>query len=103
MFGLWQDGAKRYLWAVAMGLTGMILTKETYIIHFGCFLCAVPVLFLLEEISMPSRRPLPRPSRRPRRSAGPPTNCSGPIRPRRRRCSRVSPPPSPRNAGATWT
>ena len=57
VFGLWQDGAKRYLWATAMGVTGMILTKETYIIHFGCFLCAVPVLFVLEEF-LPSRRSL---------------------------------------------
>ena len=55
LFGLWQDGAKRYLWAVAMGITGMVLTKETYIIHFGCFACAVPVLFLLENW-LPSRR-----------------------------------------------
>ncbi len=57
VFGLWQDGAKRYLWAVAMGVTGMVLTKETYIIHFGCFLCAAPVVLLLEEF-LPSRRPL---------------------------------------------
>ena len=57
VFGLWQDGAKRYLWAVAMGATGMVLTKETYIIHFGCFLCAVPVVILLEEFR-PSRRSL---------------------------------------------
>ena len=57
LFGLWQDGAKRYLWATAMGVTGMILTKETYIIHLGCLLCAAPVLFLLEEL-LPSRRAL---------------------------------------------
>lgn len=57
VFGLWQDGARRYLWAVVMAVTGMILTKETYIIHFGCFLCALPVLFLLEEF-LPSRRAL---------------------------------------------
>ena len=57
VFGLWQDGAKRYLWATVMGVTGMILTKETYIIHFGCFLCAVPVLFVLEAF-LPSRRTL---------------------------------------------
>ena len=57
VFGLWQDGGKRYLWAVAMGVTGMVLTKETYIIHFGCFLCAVPVVFLLEAF-LPSRRSL---------------------------------------------
>ena len=57
VFGLWQDGARRYLWAAGMGVTGMVLTKETYIIHLGCFLCAVPVVLLLEEF-LPSRRPL---------------------------------------------
>ena len=34
---------KRYLWAVGMGLTGAILTKETYLIHLGCLALAVPV------------------------------------------------------------
>ena len=29
-----------------MGLTGMILTKETYIIHIGCALIAVPLCYL---------------------------------------------------------
>lgn len=36
LFGLWQRGTVRYLWYAGMGITGMILTKETYIIHLGC-------------------------------------------------------------------
>jgi len=34
--GLWKDGERKYLWAVWMGVTGAVLTKETYVIHFGC-------------------------------------------------------------------
>ena len=55
--GLWQLGGKRHLWALALGVTGAILTKETYLVHFACFAAAVPVLWLLEEY-LPSRRPL---------------------------------------------
>src|SRR5713101_1577491 len=35
LFGLWQRGTVKYLWFAGMGLAGMILTKETYIIHVG--------------------------------------------------------------------
>ncbi|MEY2565107.1 MAG: hypothetical protein QOH88_3300 [Verrucomicrobiota bacterium] len=41
ILGLWQRGTTRYLWCVGMGLTGMILTKETYIIHVGCAVIAL--------------------------------------------------------------
>ena len=33
--GLWKFGTTNYLWFAGMGLTGMILTKETYIIHLA--------------------------------------------------------------------
>src|SRR5437763_8497520 len=36
LFGLWKFGTANYLWCAGMGVTGMILTKETYIIHVGC-------------------------------------------------------------------
>ncbi|PYJ84778.1 MAG: hypothetical protein DME70_10715 [Verrucomicrobia bacterium] len=36
LLGLWQRGTVNYLWCAGMGLAGMILTKETYIIHLGC-------------------------------------------------------------------
>ena len=36
LLGLWRSGTPKYLWFTGMGLFGMILTKETYIIHVGC-------------------------------------------------------------------
>src|SRR5438874_1299194 len=42
--GLWKAGARDDLWCAGMGLAGMILTKETYVIHLGCPALAVPVL-----------------------------------------------------------
>jgi uncharacterized protein (TIGR03663 family) len=54
--GLWRFGARRYLWASALGMTGLILTKETYVIHLVAFLLAVPCLFLYEKISPSSGR-----------------------------------------------
>ena len=36
LLGLWKFGTTNYLWFAGMGLTGMILTKETYIIHLAC-------------------------------------------------------------------
>ena len=56
--GLWQLGGKTHLWAIGLGVTGAILTKETYLIHFGCFLVAVPVLWTLEDFFPSARRPL---------------------------------------------
>ena len=53
--GLWHFGKRRHLWATALGLTGLVLTKETYIIHVLAFLLAVPCLLLFEKIS-PSDR-----------------------------------------------
>src|SRR5438046_4286006 len=44
LLGLWKAGTPDYLWCAGMGLAGMILTKETYIIHVGCAALAVPVL-----------------------------------------------------------
>ena len=38
--GLWKSGSAKYLWYTGMGIAGMILTKETYIIHVGCALVA---------------------------------------------------------------
>ena len=33
LLGLWRFGTRGYLWCVGIGTAGMILTKETYIIH----------------------------------------------------------------------
>ena len=38
LLGLWKQGTRGYLWCVGIGVAGMILTKETYIIHIGCAL-----------------------------------------------------------------
>lgn len=42
---LWKFGTRNYLWCTGMGLAGMILTKETYIIHVICALIAAGVCF----------------------------------------------------------
>ncbi len=58
LLGLWKFGTPNYLWCAGMGLAGMILTKETYIIHLGCGLIAVPVLFVANAFSrLPDARP----------------------------------------------
>jgi len=44
LLGLWRRGTLTYLWYGGMGLTGMILTKETYAIHLACALLAIPTL-----------------------------------------------------------
>jgi uncharacterized protein (TIGR03663 family) len=33
--GLWSEGRRFHLWAAALGVTGTILTKETYILHLA--------------------------------------------------------------------
>jgi hypothetical protein len=45
LLGLWREGTLSYLWFTGMGITGMILTKETYIIHLGCALLAWPIAY----------------------------------------------------------
>src|SRR5260370_15568732 len=58
LLGLWKFGSPNYRWCAVMGLAGMILTKETYIIHLGCALLAVPVLFVANALSpLPDARP----------------------------------------------
>lgn len=57
--GIWRFGGMKYLWAAALGATGMILTKETYIIHFAAFALAAPCLWALEKI-LPGKEPFPR-------------------------------------------
>src|SRR6202162_719128 len=55
LFGLWKLGTAKYLWCAGMGLTGMILSKETYILHVACAIIAIPVLwisnFIIEKAS----------------------------------------------------
>ncbi|HVF70452.1 MAG TPA: flippase activity-associated protein Agl23 [Chthoniobacterales bacterium] len=51
LLGLWQKGTVNYLWCTGMGLAGMILTKETYIIHVGCAAIAVVVAWVSHKIN----------------------------------------------------
>ena len=44
LLGLWKFGATNYLWAAGGGMFGMILTKETYIIHLACAAMAILVV-----------------------------------------------------------
>ena len=58
LLGLWKFGTQNYLWCAGMGVAGMILTKETYIIHIGCAAMAVPVLFISNALNrLPDARP----------------------------------------------
>src|SRR5438270_11578297 len=46
LFGLWKSGSANYLWCTGMGLAGMILSKETYILHVGCAVIAAGVCYI---------------------------------------------------------
>jgi uncharacterized protein (TIGR03663 family) len=47
--GLRRFGTRQYLWATALAATGMVLTKETYVIHWACAGLAMPCLWVLER------------------------------------------------------
>jgi uncharacterized protein (TIGR03663 family) len=53
------------VWATILGITGMILTKETYIIHLAAFALATPCSWVIGLVSrssepiVPARRPIP--------------------------------------------
>src|SRR5213082_2738806 len=51
LLGLWQRGTVRYLWFAGMGLAGMVLTKETYIIHLGCAVIAALVTWFSHKMN----------------------------------------------------
>src|SRR5947207_4567270 len=51
LLGLWKRGTVDYLWCAGMGFAGMILTKETYIIHLGCALIAFFVTWISHKIT----------------------------------------------------
>ena len=58
LLGLWKFGTTNYLWWAGMGAAGMILTKETYIIHFVCAAVAVPVLMVSNALNrLPDAKP----------------------------------------------
>jgi uncharacterized protein (TIGR03663 family) len=58
LLGTWKFGTANYVWSAGMGVAGMILTKETYVIHLGCAALAVPVLFISNALDrVPDARP----------------------------------------------
>ncbi len=58
LLGLWKFGTTNYLWWAGMGAAGMILTKETYIIHLVCAAVAIPVLMVSHALSrLPDFKP----------------------------------------------
>ena len=63
ILGLRCEGARRYLWAAGMGLSGMMLIKETFLLHVICLLAAVPVASFMETVRAPAvDAPPPSPS-----------------------------------------
>ena len=56
LLGLWRRGTLTYLLCAGVGLTGMILTKETYAIHVACALLAIPTLAISYALNRDSGR-----------------------------------------------
>lgn len=58
LLGLWRRGTLTYLRYAGVGLTGMILTKETYAIHVACALLAIPTLAISYSMNrVPDAKP----------------------------------------------
>lgn len=53
ILGTWKLKTLPYLTCLFVGLTGMLLTKETVLIHFGCAILAFPTLWVYNKISPP--------------------------------------------------
>jgi uncharacterized protein (TIGR03663 family) len=51
ILGLWRHGTVNYLWLTGIGIAGMVLTKETYIIHIGCAIIALPMAYFSNVFS----------------------------------------------------
>lgn len=60
---LWLDRDRAGLWAAVLGFAGMVLNKETYLIHAGSLGLAACVFVLWQKIS-PLRPPVTRPAKR---------------------------------------
>jgi uncharacterized protein (TIGR03663 family) len=50
LLGIWASKEPKYFWGSILGVTGMILTKETYIIHLFAFLCAGVGILVLNKV-----------------------------------------------------
>ncbi len=60
LLGLWTTGSRRHFFTAVLAATGLVLTKETYLLHIGCFLLAGGVLALWQFVlpSRPARPPV---------------------------------------------
>jgi uncharacterized protein (TIGR03663 family) len=58
ILGLWQSGARRYFFTAVLAAAGLVLTKETYVLHIGSFALAGLVLWGWQMV-LPSRPGLP--------------------------------------------
>ncbi len=54
ILGLWKSGDRRSFFTAASAAVGLVLTKETYILHLGCFALAAGVLWAW-QLAVPSR------------------------------------------------
>jgi uncharacterized protein (TIGR03663 family) len=63
MAGLYSTSKKCHLWGTGLGICGMLLTKETYLLHVCAIALAFPTLHVLERFS-PSRNLEPAPQQR---------------------------------------
>ena len=54
---MWRYGSRAGLWTLGLGFTGMVLTKETYIIHAVSLAAAFPTLLLFEKLTPSSILP----------------------------------------------
>ena len=58
LLGLRKFGTPNYLWCTGMGVAGMILSKETYIIHILCAALAIPALTVSNALNpLPDAKP----------------------------------------------
>lgn len=54
VLGLWQKGERRFFSTAVFSAVGMVLTKETYVLHIGCFVLAAATLWAWQK-AQPSR------------------------------------------------
>jgi len=55
LLGVWRFGTRGYIWCAGMGLIGMILTKETYVIHASCAALAALATWITTWLPQPYR------------------------------------------------
>lgn len=55
LLGLWKNPRPGALWQLGLGVTGMVLTKETYALHIAACALTFPSLRLLNHFSKPAQ------------------------------------------------